>query len=89
MARFSEDIADPDLLRELAESHTKAVDEYGAFGVPDLWCLTAVISPSSRCSFRLKNSRLRSYDNLMKSMSEFVHVGEFKRPQPPWPHGVI
>jgi len=29
------------------------------------------------------------YDNLMKSMSEYVHVGEFKRPQPPWPHGVI
>jgi hypothetical protein len=29
------------------------------------------------------------YDNLMKSMSEFVHVGELKRPQPPWPHGVI
>ena len=34
MARFREDIADPDLLRELGESHTKAVDEYGAFGVP-------------------------------------------------------
>jgi len=34
MARFREDIADPDLLRELAESHTKAVEEYGAFGVP-------------------------------------------------------
>ena len=32
LAQFREDLADPDLLRELAESHTRAVEEYGAFG---------------------------------------------------------
>jgi hypothetical protein len=29
------------------------------------------------------------YDSLLKTMSQFAHVGELKRPQPPWPHGVI
>ena len=29
------------------------------------------------------------YDTLIKAMSQFAHVGEMKRPQPPWPHGVI
>jgi len=29
------------------------------------------------------------YDNLMRSVIEYVHVGEFKRPQPQGPHGVI
>ena len=50
---------------------------------------TTATSPSSRCSSRPMNSPWQIYNNLMKSMSEFVHVGEFKRPQPPWPHGVI
>ncbi len=88
MARFREDIADPELLRELAESHTKAVDEYGAFGVPTFifdngnFAFLKMFIPPDEQSVEI-------YDNLMKSMSEFVHVGEFKRPQPPWPHGVI
>jgi hypothetical protein len=29
------------------------------------------------------------YDSLIKVMGEFAYVGEIKRPQPPWPHGVI
>ena len=88
MARFREDISDPDLLRELAESHTKAVDEYGAFGVP-----TFVFDSGNFAFLKMfippEEQSVEIYDNLMKSMSEFVHVGEFKRPQPPWPHGVI
>ena len=88
MARFREDIADPTLLEELAESHTKAVDEYGAFGVP-----TFVFDSGNFAFLKMfippDEQAVEIYDNLMKSMSEFVHVGEFKRPQPPWPHGVI
>ena len=34
VGRFLEDQADPDLLREIGESHTKAVEEHGVFGVP-------------------------------------------------------
>ena len=88
MARFQEDLADPDLLRELGESHTRAVEEYGAFGVPTF------IFPSGESAF-LKmfvppvEQSEEMYESLVKVMSEFAHVGELKRPQPPWPHGVI
>ena len=88
MARFREDSADPDLLRELGESHTKAVEEYGAFGVPTF------VFPNGNAAF-LKlfippdEQASEMYTTLVKTMSEFAHVGELKRPQPPWPHGVI
>ena len=88
LARFREDLADPDLLKELGESHTKAVDEVGAFGVPTF------VFPGGKSAF-LKlfippnDQAVDMYQTLFKTMSEFAHVGEFKRPQPPWPHGVI
>ena len=34
MGRFAEDLADPEILREIGESHTEAVEVHGAFGVP-------------------------------------------------------
>jgi hypothetical protein len=88
LARLREDIADPDLLRELGESHTRAVEEFGAFGVPTF------VFPGGKTAF-LKmfippdDEAVEMYDSLMKVMSEFAYVGEIKRPQPPWPHGVI
>ena len=88
MARFREDAADPELLKDIAESHTIAVEEYGAFGVPTF------VFPSGKTAFLkmfvppMEESE-EMYDSLMKVMSEFGHLGELKRPQPPWPHGVI
>jgi protein-disulfide isomerase-like protein with CxxC motif len=88
VARFREDVGDPDLLREIAESHTKAVEEYGAFGVPTFVFDTGNVAflkmfiPSTEESAEI-------YEGLTKTMSQFAHVGEVKRPQPPWPHGVI
>ena len=88
LARFREDVADPDLLRELGESHTRAVEEFGAFGVPTF------VFPGGKTAF-LKmfippdEEAVEMYDSLIKVMSEFAYVGEIKRPQPPWPHGVI
>ena len=88
LARFREDLTDPDLLNELGESHTKAVEEYGAFGVPTF------VFPGGQAAF-LKmfvppdEQAAEMFESLTKTMSEFVHVGELKRPQPPWPHGVI
>ena len=88
MGRFREDIVDPDLLNQLADSHTKAVEEYGAFGVP-----TFVFDNGNFAFLKMfippDEQSVEIYDNLMHSMSQFAHVGEFKRPQPPWPHGVI
>ena len=87
-ARFREDIADPSLLKDLGESHTKAVEEVGAFGVP-----TFVFATGKSAFLKLfippEEQAVEMYESLFKTMSEFAHVGELKRPQPPWPHGVI
>ena len=88
LARLREDMADPDLLRELGESHTRAVEEFGAFGVPTF------VFPGGKTAF-LKmfippdDEAVEMYGSLIKVMSEFSYVGELKRPQPPWPQGVI
>ena len=88
MARFREDQKDLDLLDVIAKSHTTAVEEYGAFGVPTFifgdgkaTFLKMFIPPDEQAA--------EIYQTLTKVMSEFEHVGEIKRPQPPWPHGVI
>ena len=86
--RFREDLMDPDLLRELGESHTKAVEEYGAFGVP------TYVFPSGHSAFIKMfippaEEAVEMYDSLMKVAADFKYLGEMKRPQPPWPHGVI
>ena len=86
--RFIEDLADPDLLRELGESHTKAVEEHGAFGVP------TYVFPNGHAAFIKMfvppaEQAVGMYDNLMQMVNDFQYVGEVKRPQPPWPHGVI
>ncbi len=88
VGRFWEDAADPDLLRELGESHTTAVEEYGAFGVP-----TFVFDGGNPAFLKMfippDEQAVEIYDSLLQTMSQFAHVGELKRPQPPWPHGVI
>jgi len=89
MARFAEDQKDPDLLEDIAKSHTFAVEQYGTFGVP-----TFVFDEGKPATF-LKmfippdEQAVEIYETMTKAMKEFDHVGEFKRPQPPWPHGVI
>ena len=88
MAQFREDLVDPDLLRQIGESHTRAVEEVGAFGVPTF------VFPGGKSAF-LKmfpppaEQAEEIFDSLIKTMSEFAHVGEIKRPSPPWPHDVI
>ena len=88
LARFREDLADPDLLKELGESHTRAVEEFGAFGVPTF------VFPGGKTAFIKMfippdDQAAEMFEVLSKTISEFDHVGELKRPQPPWPHGVI
>ena len=77
-----------ELLQIIGESHTKAVEEYGAFGVP-----TFVFSGGKSTFLKMfippDEQATEIYETLTKAMSQFDHVGEFKRPQPPWPHGVI
>ena len=86
--RFREDLMDPDLLRELGESHTKAVEEHGAFGVP------TYVFPNGHAAFIKMvippaEEGVEMYQDMMKVERDFKQLGEMKRPQPPWPHGVI
>ncbi len=86
--RFGEDLLDPDLLRELGESHTKAVEEHGAFGVP------TYVFPNGHAAFikmfiTPAEEAVEMYHDLMKVAADHKYLGEMKRPQPPWPHGVI
>ena len=88
LARFLEDQADPDLLKVIGDSHTKAVEEHGAFGVPTF------VAPNGKAAFVKMfippgEQASEIYDSLSNMISEFDHVGEIKRPQPPWPHEVI
>ena len=88
LGQFQEDLTDPDLLREIGESHTRAVEEYGAFGVP------TYVFPSGGSAFIKMfippdDQAGEVYDTLTKLAADLKHVGEVKRPQPPWPHGVI
>jgi predicted DsbA family dithiol-disulfide isomerase len=88
LGRFREDVADPDLLREIGESHTRAVEDVGAFGVPTF------VFPGGKAAFLKmfippEDRLVEVFDSLVKVMGEFEHVGEIKRPQPPWPHGVL
>ena len=88
MARFREDLADPDLLREIAESHTEAVETYGAFGVP-----TYVFPNGSSAFVKMHippaEQSAEIYESLTRVITDAQHVGEVKRPSPPWPHGII
>ena len=88
MARFREDLADPDLLREIGESHTEAVEEYGAFGVP-----TYVFPNGSTAFVKMHippaEQAADIYESLTRVITDAQHVGEVKRPSPPWPHGII
>lgn len=88
IGQFKEDLADPDLLRQIGESHTRAVVEYGAFGVP------TYVFPGGKSAFIKMfvppdDEAVETYEVLTKLVGGLKHVGEVKRPQPPWPHGVI
>jgi len=88
MAQFREDLADKDILKDLGESHTSAVQEYGVFGVPTL------IFPNGASAF-LKayqppaDEAVEMFEALFNVMGKWKLVGEMKRPQPPWPKGVF
>jgi hypothetical protein len=87
LRRFRQDLADPALLRQVGESHTQAVEQHGVFGVP------TVVFPGGHAAF-LKmfvpppEESVAVFDSLMPVIGAIKHVGEIKRPQPPWPQGV-
>lgn len=86
--RFKQNLADPALLREVGASHTRAVEEHGVFGVPTL------VFPGGQAAFLKmfvppEAESVAVFDALVPVIGGIKHVGEIKRPQPPWPQGVI
>ena len=88
MARFREDLADKSILNVLGESHTRAVEEHGVFGVPTF------VFPNGTSTF-LKlyppppEEAVEMFEAISGVMGKWAYVGEMKRPQPPWPKGVF
>ena len=88
IAKCREDLADKSILRDLGESHTKAVEEYGVFGVPTF------ILPNGASAFLKtyqppEGEAVEMFEELYSMMSERKYIGEIKRPQPPWPKGLF
>jgi predicted DsbA family dithiol-disulfide isomerase len=87
-ARFREDLADQSILHDLGASHTRAVEEYGVFGVPTF------IFPNGNSAFLKtyqppEGEAVEMFDAILNVMGRWNYVGEVKRPQPPWPKGVF
>ena len=81
MARFREDLADKSILNVLGESHTRAVEEHGVFGVPTF------VFPNGTSTF-LKlyppppEEAVEMFEAISGVMGKWAYVGEMKRPQP-------
>ena len=84
--QFRSDLSDRSVLKSLAIDHYEAVDKYGVFGTP-----TFVFENGSSAFLKLlkppDNEAVKTFENLLELMQQRLYVGEFKRPQPPWPKG--
>ena len=88
LGQFKEDLVDPDLLQGIVKSHTQAVEEYGVFGVPTF------IFPNGFSAFLKtyqppEEDAVEVFEAINKLMGSWNFIGELKRPQPPWPKGVV
>jgi len=87
VTKLKEDMDDPSLLKTIAENYGEATEQYGVFGVP-----TFVFDNGSSAFLKMyypsREESVEIYDNLTKLMSQWINIGEIKRPQPPWPAGV-
>ena len=87
VGRLQEDMKDPSILSIIEESHTEATQKFGAFGVPT-FAFDNGGSVFLKMFYPSKEDAAEMYDSLVKMMSQWVNIGEIKRPQPPWPAGV-
>ena len=81
---LQEDMKNPKIAQEIADSHMTATQRFGVFGVP-----TFVGNGGS--AFFLKmfkpspDESVELYEDITRLMLRWFNVGEIKRPQPPWP----
>ena len=87
--RFMRDLEDPSTLQQVAESHTEAVEEHGAFGTPTFVFPNGASGYLKMLPPEGKEQAVKAFDTVMELMEGEAFVGEVKRPQPPWPKGVF
>ena len=86
--RFREDLADRSLLKNIARDHTEAVEEHGVFGTP-----TFVFESGAAAFLKTfippEEDSVSFFEDFVAMFGGRSYVGEVKRPQPPWPKGVV
>ena len=88
IVRFQKDLADRQIVEELGESHTRAVEDHGVFGVP-----TFVFPNGASAYLKMfrpsEDKAVQVFESLRTVMEDWKNLGEIKRPQPPWPKGAF
>ena len=89
VARFERDVKDRSSLDDVAKSHTEAVEQHGVFGTP-----TFVFEGGGSAFVKLIRPETpeqaeKAFDHVMGLIEADTYIGEIKRPQPPWPKGVL
>jgi len=88
MEQFKKDLPDVNSIQEIGESHIFASEELGAFGVPTFHFESGQ-STFLKMFIPPEEESASMFTSLMEVMGTFNYVGEMKRPQPPWPLGVV
>ena len=87
VARFREDLRDPELRKVVGTQHEEAVEQ-GIFGTPtfvfengNAAFIKAFIPPAE--------DAMAEWGHFVAIASKRSYIGEIKRPQPPWPKGAM
>ena len=86
-AQMREDMRDPELKRIIAEDHEAAIAE-GIFGTP-----TYIFENGNMAYLKAfipeDEDAVASFEHYIALANHRNYFGEIKRPQPPWPRGVL
>ena len=86
-AQMREDMKDPELRRKIGEEHEAAISE-GIFGTP-----TYVFENGNMAYLKAfipdDEDAVASLEHYIALANHRNYFGEIKRPQPPWPKGVL
>ena len=86
-AQMREDMKDPELRRIIAEDHEAAIAE-GIFGTP-----TYIFENGNMAYLKAfipeDEDAVASFEHYIALANHRNYFGEIKRPQPPWPRGVL
>lgn len=88
VVKFEKDLHDPTLIEIIVKDHKEATEIYGAFGTPT-FAFNDSQSVYLKAFIPPKSDSLEAFEHFIGLFSEHSYFGEVKRPQPPWPKGVI